>query len=293
MGQGSHDMVDLVDVLLEANVKRLTTGERLPIEPGLSRRTLSEMLLAQATDFRPRRRPHYAEHHFVGMVVAGYEALDGGAVHVGNRIHRSEDVAGHGMTFEQFLLKFVKYGIRWAVEKSIQFIQNDIALLLDFIDWKRGVERDIRNQFHRSLQMLFGKGSVNPRVFFGCVGIELTANRIQSIQHMKRLALCGALEQSVLNEVGNPRFSRTVHLIPGARIDNEAAVRDWSTHMLVDDPEPIFKLRRMEFFFAPVGQGAIEHFGHLRYQNGRSSSSSADAAIGGTSGSGAEDTLGA
>ena len=60
MGQGSHDMVDLVDVLLEANVKRLTAGERLPTEPGLSRRTLSEMLLAQATDFRPRRRPHYA-----------------------------------------------------------------------------------------------------------------------------------------------------------------------------------------------------------------------------------------
>ena len=197
------------------------------------------------------------------------------------------------MAFKQFLFKFVEYGIRWAVEKSIQLIQNDIAFLLDFIDWKRGIERDVRDQLHRSLEMLFGKGSVNPRVLFGCVGVELTANRIQSIQNMKRLAFRGSLEQGVLDEVRNPRFSRTVHLVSGARVDDEAAMRDRSIHMLVDDPEPIFKLRRVEFFFAPVGQGAIEHFGHLRYQNGKSSSSSADAAIGGTSGSGAEDTLGA
>ena len=64
---------------------------------------------------------------------------------------------------------------------------------------------------------------------------------------------------------------------------------DWKS---VNDEMPEVG-QRVEFFFAPEGQGAIEHFGHLRYQNGKSSSSSADAAIGGTSGSGAEDTLGA
>ena len=206
------------------------------------------------------------------------------------------------MTFKQPFFKFIKNRIQWTIPVSIELIQDNISLFLNLIGRKRGLKRNVRNQLNGPLEVLFREGGIDPRILLGGVSIEFSSHRIQSIQDVKGLSILGPLEQRVLNKVSNTRFSIGRKLIPCAGIDHQPTVSDRSINLLVDDTESIVQLSRMQFFTAPIWEGTVQIGSHglvakaeLEWydQNGKSSSSSPEAAIGGTSGNGALDKDGA
>src|SRR6185295_13805460 len=82
-------------------------------------------------------------------------------------------------------------------------LQDYRSFALDFLGIETGVEKDIAEQIDGQRQILVKNLGVIAGVFFGRKGIDHAADSIHLFGDLRRGAPLGALEEQMLDKVGN------------------------------------------------------------------------------------------
>ena len=142
-----------------------------------------------------------------------------------------------GISLEEDVLKLIVYQFSWRVVVALDFIADDLHLLVYLLLGIGGVEDDVGEEVHGSGDMFLQDGGIIYRALLVGVGVEVASHALQAVEDMPSLASLGALEGDVLAEVSQSLFARL--LVPSASVDLIAAIYHLAVGRQVDDAESI------------------------------------------------------
>ena len=138
--------------------------------------------------------------------MASDEAEGIGSLERANPIRRTEDVMSKGMPLEEDILKLVVDQLGRRIVITLDFIANDLYLLVDFMLRILTVEDDICQKPHSLGKMLFGYGGIEHGILLVSKGVQLTAHTFQVIDHLQGTALFRTLKGHVFTEMSQSFF---------------------------------------------------------------------------------------
>ena len=116
--------------------------------------------------------------------------------------------------------------------------EDHLALGLDLVGPEGGSADDVAEDVEAQVEVLVEEAGVEGRVLLGGEGVHLAADGLDRLGDLASRALFGALEQQVLEEVGDAGQFRT--LVPRPDIDPEAERhRAYVGHPLADETDAV------------------------------------------------------
>jgi len=142
--------------------------------------------------------------HEVRRLVGVAEVLDQHReVHARHRATGSLDRPAEGVVPPERLAEDVVHQLVGRVVDHLDLFVDDLALLLDFLRDELGMPHDVRQQVHGDVQVLVEDLEVEAGVLLRGEGVHLAAHGIDDERDVLGAAGLRALEQEVLDEVGD------------------------------------------------------------------------------------------
>ena len=225
-------MVLLRRLRLEAEPGRRHRGQRLAAEavpPERTRAARIEQLDESRVLDVPRGRDDHVGADVGGGVVLGQRVPVDRCDHVRSPDHRpTKRVAA-----EDRLGDDVVHEVLRRVLDHRDLLEHDLALGVDL--GEGGLEDHVRDHVERGLEPLVGHAGVDDRRLARRGGVQLAAERVEDLGDLLGAVAAGALEEEVLDEVGDA--SASLGLVAGAGADPEAERdRADARNVLADHP---------------------------------------------------------
>ena len=187
--------------------------------------------------------------------VAEQRVLREAADRLGRAENRAtERVVGPVLLGEQLVDQIVG-----GVLDHLDLLEDHLLLAVDLVGRERRMQHQIREDVERPRQVFVHHLDVVARVFLRREGIEVAAHRVELLRDVLRGATFGALEEHVLDEVGDPALLGRLVARPARQPDAEAHRADVG-HGLGDEPDAIRKRvvddHRQECPLAPTAAAA-------------------------------------
>ena len=119
----------------------------------------------------------------------------------------------------------------------LDFFEDDLLLAFDLVRLEGRPAHDVRQQIHRQRHVLVEHLDVVAGVFLRRERVELAADRIDRLRDVFGTPGVGALEQHVLDEVGDAAALVALVPRPPGQPDPDRH-RSHVRHRLGDEPEP-------------------------------------------------------
>ena len=165
------------------------------------------------------------------LVVAEERAPRDRGDHLGAADHRATE----RMRAEDGLRREVVDDVLRVVVDHRDLLEHDLALGVD-VRQRRG-EHHVRHHVERHVEVIVGHARVDDRRLARRGGVELAAHRVEQLRDLHRVVALGALEEQVLDEVGDAGLGN--RFVARARPDPEPdRRRAHAVDVLGDDPLP-------------------------------------------------------
>lgn len=177
------------------------------------------------------------EDHAVGGVVADEE----GAEEVGGEgfdvFLGAEDVVCERVSGEEEFLELVVDEVGRLVAVAVDFLDDDVFLVFDFVERELRVEEDVAEKFDATREVLDERGGVDAGFLLGGEGVEFAADAVDAVEDVIGAAVGGAFEDGVLDEMSDALLGAL--LVAGADVDIDARVGDGGVGVAEDYPEAV------------------------------------------------------
>lgn len=151
----------------------------------------------------------------------------------------TQDVVGQRMTAEYFFFEVVVDDFGWGVFVEVDFFDDYVFLVFDFVEGEGGVEEDVGKEFEAPLKM-FGEGcGVDAGLLFGGEGIKFASDSVDAVAYMVGTPMFGAFEDRVFDEMGGTFL--VAYFVAGAYVDVDACVGDDGVALTKDDSYAVGK----------------------------------------------------
>lgn len=125
------------------------------------------------------------EHHALGTVVAGEEAVLLLGREPPDRALRPKDSVPEGMAVEDLVLELVEDQFARAILVGVQLVDDDLALLGPLLVGEAAVAGDVQQHLEAPLAVGRGEEGVEHRLLLGRVGIELCTHRLHALDDLR------------------------------------------------------------------------------------------------------------
>ena len=149
---------------------------------------------------------HDEENHPLWLVEPlgkGFGVGRGEAAHV---VGCAEDVVAQVASLVDDVLEVVEDEVGGGVVVGLYFIDDDLALLVDFDLGIDGVEHHVEEKLGCTRQVFFHEGRIDHRLLLVGVGIEVAAHTLHAVDDVPGVAMGRALEHHVFAEVCHALF---------------------------------------------------------------------------------------
>ena len=138
---------------------------------------------------------------------------------------RPQDVVAQRVSLEERILKFVEDAFGRRVQVALDFVDDYLAFLFDFVLGGCGVNNQVAEQFAGPREVFREEDRVECRILFGGERIEIAADRFHALVHVERVAVLGPFEKDMFDEMGQPELRRR-YFVARAAVHHEPAPRD-------------------------------------------------------------------
>ena len=166
----------------------------------------------------------HKQHGAVGAVGAADEVQQVGGGVLAQAPGVAEDVASEGMSGEEQGLEVIVDEFCRGVVVALYLVDDDLALLLEFLLGEGAVEDDVHEQRQRAPEVLAEEGGVVDGLFLSGVGIEVAAHALHAVEDLHGGEVGSALEGHVFHEVCHAALA--VELVACACGDGNACIDD-------------------------------------------------------------------
>ena len=177
------------------------------------------------------------QHGIGGMVVALDEVAGMGRGEALDMLRGAEDIVPEGMASEEEFLEVIENELGGIVLVAVYLLEDDTALLVHLVLGVGAVEDNVSEQFEGARKILLQEGRVDDRLLLVGIGIEVATDILHAVEYVPSATLCGALEEHVLDEVG--QTSLVGLLVARAAIDGIATIDHRSGRRVVYDAQTI------------------------------------------------------
>ena len=238
-GLTAHHDMHLVGVAVDGEVELAVVGTAVALGGAGLEGMVAEIAFTKVHHLLEIGAAYNGDDHAVSGVIVGQE---GAEVVAGETLHipfASQDIVRQRMLAEDVLLEVVVDKFGWAVLIGIDLLEDDLLLLLNLAFGEGGMEDDVGKEFETTLQMDRQGGSIDAGLLLGGEGVELAPYPIDAVQDMVRASVAGALEDAMLDEMGDALLGRA--FVARTNIDINSGMGDNGVVLAENDADAVGK----------------------------------------------------
>ena len=212
--------------------QRRVSGKRADVWDEIRRR-----FLQKAEDFLELHISLHEEHHVVRSVIAGSEPQSVLTLEGAEQVGLAEDVSSERMIGKEQFLEVVEYQFRRAVLVTLDFVDDDLHLLVNLVLRIGAVENDVREQLYGSWEVFDEESTIYHGFLLVRIGVQVAAHMFHAVYDVPRVAFLRPLEHQMLHKVCHALL--VVRLVACAGVDGKAAISHFRGVSGMDDPQPV------------------------------------------------------